>query len=582
MRRRRRLRAGLLATTALAAAALGVAAWGTDAFESLEVRTIDARFDVRGSEKRNPEVAIVGIDEQTLSDLRLQPPLPRSLHARVIDRLKRDGAKVIAYDLEFTSETEPREDNALIEATRRAGNVVLATSRIGEHGEVDVFGGAEGVAFARATVGSAVIRSISGRVYRFPRGESGIPSFSVAAVQRAGRRADASGFEGNEAWVDFAGPPGTYEPIPFVRVLRGRFRPGTFRDRIVIVGSTAPVIKDIASTATGEQMPGPEIQANAMATILDGFPLGEAPGGLTALLLVLVGLSVPAAAVPLHGLRWLGVPVVVLALFLAGAQLAFDGGTILPVVPGLIALAVGVLGTLAITNFVELRDRRRLRAQFARFVPAPVVDEVVERAESEDLRLGGTRRDGTVLFCDLRGFTACAEGLEAEQVIDLLNRYLTEMSGAILDAGGTVVSYMGDGIMAVFGAPLEQDDHADRALRAAREMLERRLPRFNDWASERGLADGFAMGIGICSGPVMSGNVGSQRRLEYTAVGDTTNTASRLEAMTKDRGVAVLIAESTRARLAVSDDLVSVGELSVRGRAATISAWTLRQRNGGD
>jgi adenylate cyclase len=161
-------------------------------------------------------------------------------------------------------------------------------------------------------------------------------------------------------------------------------------------------------------------------------------------------------------------------------------------------------------------------------------------------------------------------------VIELLNRYLTEMSDAILDHGGTVVSYMGDGIMAVFGAPLEQPDHADRALAAAREMLGPRLERFNAWAREAGAPDGFRMGVGVCSGPVMSGNVGSQRRLEYAAVGDTTNAAARLEAMTKDTDHALLVAETTRERLrSTPDDLVEVGELEVRGRQARLRAWTL-------
>ncbi|HVE68095.1 MAG TPA: adenylate/guanylate cyclase domain-containing protein [Solirubrobacteraceae bacterium] len=575
--RRQRLRTGLLVATGLAAGALGAAAWATDAFEALEVRTVDARFDVRGAERPSPEVVVVGLDEQSLADLDRRPPLPRSLHARVIDRLRRDGARVIAYDFEFNDPTAAAEDNALIEATRRAGNVVLATSRIDARGRTQVFGGAEGLAFARARVGSTVLDSIAGRVYRFSDTDRGIPSFPVAAVRRAGRAVENGGFEDGEAWIDYAGPPGTYASRPFSRVLAGRFRPGTFRGKIVVVGSTAPVLKDLVDTPPGDSMPGPELNANAIATVLDGFPLGEAPGGLGLLLVALLGIVVPAAAVPLRGLRWLPVPLLALGLYLAAVQLAFGGGTILPVVPALIALAAGTLGTLAVAYATELRDRRRLRETFGRFVPPAVVDEVVAQAD-EDLRLTGRRCEGTVLFSDLRGFTSCAEKLAAEQVIELLNRYLTEMSEAILDAGGTVVSYMGDGIMAVFGAPLDQDDHADRALRAAREMLDVRLPRFNAWARDFGLSEGFAMGIGICSGPVMSGNVGSARRLEYTAVGDTTNTASRLEAMTKEQGVPVLISDATRAGLrgGGAEDLGAVGELAVRGRSAPLTAWTFR------
>ena len=121
-------------------------------------------------------------------------------------------------------------------------------------------------------------------------------------------------------------------------------------------------------------------------------------------------------------------------------------------------------------------------------------------------------------------------------MIAVLNRYFGEMSDAVLDNGGTLVAFLGDGLIAVFGAPIECDDHADRAVAAAREMLGDRLPRFNDWAREQGYGDPFRMGIGISSGPLMSGNVGSERRLEYTAIGDTVNTASRIESLTKELG----------------------------------------------
>jgi adenylate cyclase len=158
----------------------------------------------------------------------------------------------------------------------------------------------------------------------------------------------------------------------------------------------------------------------------------------------------------------------------------------------------------------------------------------------------------------------------------VLNHYLGEMSDAILEHGGTLVSYMGDGIMAVFGAPIEQEDQADRALAAAQEMLNVRLPRFNRWMRDRGLGEGYRMGIGLNTGPVMVGNVGHERRLEYTAVGDTTNTSSRIEGMTKGTPFAVLVAESTYERLAARPPrLVYVDELEVRGREQRIKLWGL-------
>jgi adenylate cyclase len=150
------------------------------------------------------------------------------------------------------------------------------------------------------------------------------------------------------------------------------------------------------------------------------------------------------------------------------------------------------------------------------------------------------------------------------------------MSDAVLAHGGTVVSYMGDGMMAVFGAPIEQPDHADRAVAAAREMLERRLPAFNAWFRERGLGDGFDMGIGVASGAVQSGNVGSQRRIEYAAVGDTTNVAARLEAQTKTAGWHLLVADETHARLGDrGDGLVKVGEFVLKGRTGPTAVWSV-------
>jgi adenylate cyclase len=160
-------------------------------------------------------------------------------------------------------------------------------------------------------------------------------------------------------------------------------------------------------------------------------------------------------------------------------------------------------------------------------------------------------------------------------VIEVLNQYLGAMTETILAHGGTLVSYIGDGIMAVFGAPIAQPDHADRALAAAAEMTEERLPQFNAWLRQRGLGDGFAMGIGLNTGPIMSGNVGSARRLEYTAVGDTVNTASRIEGLTKETPYSVFVADATYSLLTARTDLVDVGEHEIRGRTRTLRIWAL-------
>jgi adenylate cyclase len=341
------------------------------------------------------------------------------------------------------------------------------------------------------------------------------------------------------------------------------------------VGSSAASLQDFHPTSTTgtREMAGPEIQAAAADTALRGFPLRSGAGWLTLVAIVLL-----AAVAPLVALRW-GAPWALAAAALAGAgyavvvQLAFAGGTILDLLDPALALGLATAATVVAAAIVSAFERERVRQAFARFVPESVVGEVLGRADG--VRLGGTRREATVMFSDLRGFTTFSQSRDPDAVIRILNRYLTAMSDAILDHGGTLVSYMGDGIMAVFGAPLESDDHADRAVAAARQML-RELDAFNAWMASEGHGDGFKMGIGVNSGAVMSGNVGSERRLEYTAIGGTTNTAARIEGMTKGTPYQLFVADSTYARLtARGPDLVAVGELEVRGRQDPIRLWGL-------
>jgi adenylate cyclase len=327
-------------------------------------------------------------------------------------------------------------------------------------------------------------------------------------------------------------------------------------------------------------MAGPEVQANAISTVLRGVPLHDAPGWLGVLCVALLALVAPLAALRLPPLKAGLASVAALIGYLVAAYLAFRAGLVLDVVAPALALALGTLGALGLRVAAESRERRRTRDLFGRFVPGPVVDELLDDPNAER-RLPGRRLQGTVLFCDLRGFTAFAESLPAERVLDVLNRYLTEMSEAILDHGGTVVSYMGDGIMAVFGSPLARDDHAQTGFDAAREMLEVRMPRVNEWLREQGL-DEFRLGIGLNTGPVMSGTVGSDRRLEYAAIGDTTNVAARIEAATKETNGGLLIADATRAALVEGTErLERRGELDVRGRSAGTVVWALASADAG-
>jgi adenylate cyclase len=588
MRGRRQRIVGLVAV-ALLSTGIGLLAYATHLLRHTEQQAIDARYSIRGAQPPPSNIVLVQIDNATLQQLaraklHSEFPFPRRYDAEVIDRLRQGGARAIALDLEFTHETDVRDDNALIEAIGRAhGKTVLAASEVERDGTTDVFGGpphgpallrelGARVAEVRLTVDS------DGSVRRFARSYNTLGSLPVVTAEVAtGRRVRSSLFDRGTLPIDFAGPAETLHSISYSKVLKGEFRPGLFAGKIVFVGASAPILDDIHTTATtgSGEMAGDEIMANATSTLLRGVPLSEAAGWLDVLLIVLLGIAAPLASLRLRGWHSLLTAVALAAAFTVSVQLAFDSGVIVAFVYPLLALAVATLGTLLTLYLREAIERERVRDVFSRFVPAGVVDEVLASAD-ENLRLGGVERDCTVLFSDLRGFTSFSETQPAARVIDVVNCYLNEMTEAILAAGGTLISYMGDGIMAIFGAPLAQDDHADRAVAAAREMVGARLERFNAWLAEEGFEHRFAMGVGLNSGPVMAGNVGSERRVEYTAIGDTTNTASRLEGMTKDSEAMLFISATTRERMrSPTDDLSLVGEVEIRGRASTMTVWTI-------
>jgi len=559
---------GLLTALAIAAAAAGLALGvGTlGALGRAEGDSVDARFGLRGV-RPAPEVAVVGIDDRALGAA--EPwPFKRRRHARAIEHLHAAGARLIAYDVQFTEPTTARDDGALLDAVDRARPVVLATTEVDERGRTNVLGGVETQREVGARVGNALLPVDAGEVFRRMRaGTQGIPSFAHLAARTAG--APPAG----DVLIDFHGPPGTIETLSFADVESGRFDPARVRGRVVVVGAVAPSLQDVhaAPTSGDALMAGPEIQANAISTLLRGAPLRTTSTWPAVLALALVA---PLLALVLPVWALVVATAAAAAGYAALAQAAFGTGLVLPVVAPGLALVLAFLGALVHRVSSERRERRRTRELFGRYVPEAVVGQLLARGDGST-RLPAQRLDATVLFCDLRGFTTFAERQPPERVLELLNHYLGEMSDAILAHGGTVVSYMGDGIMAVFGSPLPSPDHADAALAASREMLEVRLPRFNAQVTEHGLPP-FRLGIGLNSGPVMSGTVGSERRLEYAALGDTTNVAARLEAMTKGSESDLLLSEATRSRLSLPPgDLVPAGELAVRNREEPVEVFGL-------
>ncbi len=574
---RQRGRGVLLAGVGAAAAVIGLLTWSAGTLARAERVSVDQRFQVRGDRTPPKDVVVVGVDENTQKTGLGRWPFSRADQATVVNELTRAGAAVIAYDIELSTQTDEAGDQAIYAALDASQRVVLATSDYSPSQGPNVVFLDEDLARAGVRVGHVAFPETPDNVFRrVPLGVDGLPSFAAVAAERLTRRpVPGAGGEGS-LLIDYAGGPGTIPSIPYESVFRGRFSAADVKGRVVVVGLTGVTLGDTHPTPFGGRpMAGPEINANAIATFIAGEPLRDAPPWLDAL--IIAALAALGVIVTLWRRAWLTVlaGLAAGALFLVVAQLAFSGGTVLDVSDPLLSLALATVGGVVVNYATVERQRQRLRTEFERFVPADVVEQVMARV-GDDARLGGRRIYCTVMFADLRGFTAAAERMPPETVIEMLNRYLSEMSDAILDAGGTVVSFMGDGIMALFGAPIERDDHADRAIAAARQMRDVRLAAFNGWCAGRVPGEGFRMGIGVASGPVMSGNVGSERRMEYAAVGDTTNIASRLQSLTKETSAMVLIADSTRAALTRTvDDLEAVGALDVRGREVPAAVWTL-------
>jgi adenylate cyclase len=581
LRSNRNLKVLLLALVALGATGLALAGYAARTLRTLELNTVNARFSVRGAERAPSNIVVVAVDDASISTINKQWPFPRAIEGRVLNRIAAGHPSTVAYDIAFSdpSSLGQKDDVALLTALGNvAGRVVLSFQETDGKGDVRLFGlGQTQKALRQAGVLPGITLfpfDPGGTIRRMSYSINRLTTFPVVTAQVASAKR-VRPFSGSK-WIDYRGPAGTFHMVSFGDVYSGKIPPSFFKGKIVVIGPTAADLHDIHPTSTDPQMSGAEVEANAIDTVLRGFPLTAVPGWVNVVLIVLFGVTVPLAALRVRPIVSIAIAVVLGVIFAIVVQLLFNGGTIVSFVYPLLALILSGVGSLAVGLVTEAFERIRAVDLFARFVPEDVVDQVL--ASSDGLRLGGVQRAGTVMFTDLRGFTSFSEKLTPAQVIDVLNHYLSEMSDAILDNGGTLVAYMGDGIFAVFGAPLEQPDHADRALRTAREMLEVRLPRFNEWIRSQGLGDGFRMGIGLNSGHVMSGHVGSERRVEYAAVGDTTNTASRIEALTKGTPHQLLLSDSTReALVSPADDLVFVDEVEIRGREARMKLWGLSE-----
>jgi adenylate cyclase len=386
---------------------------------------------------------------------------------------------------------------------------------------------------------------------------------------------DAAG----RVWVYYS-KPRLERFISASTILSGNFNPATIKDHIVLIGtSAAGVVNDMQATPVGAGIPGVEIHAQLLEQILDGVFLSRPDWGkgaeilfamLFGVVLIVVLPHVGAVASALIG-------VVAVALAIGTSWFAFRDAHLLldPVYPTIVLVMVYFTSSILGYLRTELRQSQ-IRSAFSRYMSPHYVDELARHPEK--LQLGGEYKNLSVMFCDIRGFTALSEGLDARALTHLMNSFTSPMSDIIADAGGTIDKYIGDCIMAFWNAPLDDPDHARNALRAAQGMR-RKLIELNDHMKADAEASGqphfeLQIGIGINTGECVVGNFGSEQRFNYSLMGDPVNVASRLEGLCKLYHVDLVIGEDTAALLD-NPDLIELDLVAVKGKAHAVKIFTL-------
>jgi adenylate cyclase len=335
-----------------------------------------------------------------------------------------------------------------------------------------------------------------------------------------------------------------------------------FAGKIVFVGTSATGLADVHATAFGGSTPGAHLQATLADNVLGGEFMRRAPPIADVALTAIAGLVAGVAAATLPVWWALAGLVAVMTVFLAWATRAVGDGLWAPVVAPVAAAAVSLTGGLAWQYFVEGREKRRIGRLFGRYVSPDIFAELMSNPSA--VRIGGERRNMTVLFSDIRGFTSASEAGSPEAVVGQLNEYFGEMVNVLFRHRGTLDKFVGDQVMALFGAPAADPQHADHAVAAAIEM-----GAALDNLNARWKADGrpaFAIGIGVNSGEMIAGNVGSEAIMSYTVIGDAVNLGARIESLNKDFGTRILISQATKDGLTMDVPTRRIGEVTVKGR----------------
>ena len=599
---------------AFAAAALALAAlevFLAHGLQPLEHRLLDAF--VRWHAARlapDPAIVIIDIDEKSLAQMQDAAgrfPWPRVVYAELLEGLMAQKPRAVVFDLLFSEKDRfrPESDRAFIEAALPHRNVFFPMLRLDPRDDANGASAAELAPLvglvrrpdADPQTRIAVVPPLAlpaelwrggpinfledadgvGRRYllRTVVGGWALPSLPARVALDLGFGVP----DADDLILAWRGTPRGLPRASFADVYQDfgrarRERPADeFTGKIVVIGAAAPGLGDLRVTPLSATQPGVEMLATAIENLQNGRAMQRAPQWLpfgTALLLI--GALFAACARNVDASRSALALGAASALALGASWLA--AGTLL-LVPLLAPLAAAWLYYFAAALAAYLRERRARQetvAMFSRFVNPHVVRALLERGGLEG---AGQTREVTLLFSDIRGFTTLSETRAPEEVVAILNRYFTRQVEAVFRHGGSLDKFIGDAIMAFWGAPLDDPEHARHAVACALDMADE-LAAFREELGEAGA--GFDVGIGLHSGPAVVGLIGSDKRREYTSIGDTVNLASRIEGLTKDAGRRILVSRQTMERCQGAFDFVSCGTFPVKGRAQPVELFEPRRR----
>ncbi len=585
----RRRRAGSLVALGVGLLFLLIAGFAGP-LEALQTTFTDALFR---NEDGSPNIVVVGIDDRTLENQGRLGDWPRQLHAEAIEKLSDAGARVIVYDVLFADESP--EDELFARAVADAGNVVLAAVP----GEIDSSRSKDILAYRTMTLPTERLREAAasvahanvytdddGRVRRVPLAVADqdgqiYPAASVAAfygqyllpVETPPPGIDSLSLVGRDVpleerdtlRVNYIGAEDSFTAISFQDLLDGSFDPARVRDKSVFVGITAQGADRHSAPLLGNA-PGVFIHANALDTLLRARFLRPVAGWV-GIVIGIVFAAVAAYAVP----RWrTGYAILLVVLLAAAYEVAvvvmFYEGRVLNGVDPPVALFLAAFAGLAYRVVAERAAQREVSDLFGRYVSGGVARELMRLADRGEIALGGELREVTVLFGDIRGFTTMSQGMEPGTLVETLNRQFEVIVASVLAHGGIVNKFVGDAIMAVWNAPEDQPEHALQACRAALRALQglEALPQ---------TGPAIRFGFGINTGPALAGNVGAVGRLEYTVMGETVNTASRLSGAAG--GGETWIGERTRQLVLEHMDSEPLPPQQLKGMAAPIAVFRL-------